>query len=88
MDDNKKQVQIINMHGSTMMSVDKVKLKGDDIAMVGNIMGTMPGTFYISPENLWKMVRMLNISILFAMPGLLFKGMRASKRNQKASEKS
>lgn len=83
MDDKKtNQVKIVNIHGSTMMSVDKVVLKEGNISMIGNIMGTMPGTFYLSPENLWKMVRLMNASIIFALPGLLLKGFLANRQRR------
>jgi hypothetical protein len=86
MEQKKLQAKIVNLHGTTMMSVDKVTLKGDDITMVGNIMGTMPGTFYITPENLWKMFKMINASLIFAMPGMLLKGRRAYKKSQTESK--
>lgn len=84
MDDKKNnQAVIVNLHGSTMMSIHKITRKGDDIAMTGNIMGTMPGTFYITPENLWKTFKMVKPSLVFGMIGLLIKGSQASRKSSK-----
>ncbi len=78
----KPQAKIVNLHGSTMMSVDRVVVKGDDVAMTGNIMGTMPGTFYVKPIELWKLVQMADYKIVLALPRLLMKGRRALKRER------
>jgi len=83
MEDKKKnQVKIVNLHGSTMMSVDKMSRKGDDLVMSGNVMGTMPGTFYVTPGNLWKMVKLLNGAIIMGLPAMLIKGFFAYRKNQ------
>lgn len=89
MDDKKNnQAVIVNLHGSTMMAVNKITRKGDDIAMTGNIMGTMPGTFYITPENLWKTFKMVSPSLIFGIIGLLIKGSRAIRQSNKKTSNS
>jgi len=77
-------VKVVNLHGATMMSVDKVAIKGDDIALTGNIMGTMPGTFYIKPVELWKMLKLMDRHLIFSVPKLLIKGRRAFRQLQPA----
>jgi hypothetical protein len=81
--DNKIQVKVVNLHGATMMSVDKVAIKSGDLAMTGNIMGTMPGTFYFKPVELWKMFKMVDRSVVLAMPKLLRQGRREWKKAQR-----
>ena len=49
--------QIANLHGTTMMAVDEISIKDAAIVMTGNIMGTMPGSFYLTPEEMWKKVK-------------------------------
>ena len=71
-----EQAKITNMHGTTMMSVDKMSVKDDAIVMTGNIMGSMPGSFYVKPEEMWKMMKMVNWRIICAIPGLLLTGRR------------
>jgi hypothetical protein len=82
------QAKIVNLHGTTMMSVAKVVVKDGDIAMTGNIMGTMPGTFYIKPIELWKMVRMVDHKLILAVPGLMIRGRRAWRTERRANKPS
>jgi hypothetical protein len=79
-DKPKLQARIVDLHGETMLSVDKVLLKGGDLAMKGNIMGTMPGTFYFKPEQIWTLFRMMDRKTILAVPRLLLKGRKEFRR--------
>ena len=77
------QAKITNLHGTTMMAVDKIRIKDGAIVMTGNIMGTMPGSFYLTPEEMWKMVKMINWKLICSVPMLLFNGRRTYLNNIK-----
>ena len=47
-------LDIINAQGTKLMTAKKIYVRDGKIAMDGNIMGTMPGQFYITPLNLYK----------------------------------
>lgn len=74
-------VNIVNMHGTTMLSCKKVFMKDDDVVMDGAVMGSMPGTFYVKPIELYKMVQMVDFSTVFA----ILKSLRKGKKEYKAS---
>ena len=65
---------IVNMHDSNMLSVDKVYMHEDQIAMDGSILGAMPGTFYIKPTELYKMVSMVDLDTIKGVASALVKG--------------
>ncbi|MDO4532227.1 MAG: hypothetical protein Q4C36_00745 [Coriobacteriia bacterium] len=65
---------IVNMHDSNMLSVDKVYMHEDQIAMDGSILGAMPGTFYIKPAELYKMVSMVDLDTVKGVVSALIEG--------------
>ena len=65
---------IVNMHDSNMLSVDKVYMHEDQIAMDGSILGAMPGTFYIKPTELYKMVSMVDLDTIKGVASAFVKG--------------
>ena len=65
---------IVNMHDSNMLSVDKVYMHEDQVAMDGSILGAMPGTFYIKPAELYKMVSMVDLDTLKGVVAAFIKG--------------
>jgi hypothetical protein len=67
---NKKPVRIVNENGTTLMSIDRMSVKEDDMVITGNLMGCIPGSFYIKPEELWKMVKLVTRELLGAIPVL------------------
>jgi len=72
--------KLTNVHGATMMLVESMGRKDDAITMKGNMMGTMPGTFYITPEDMWNAVKMVNIRFIFDVISVLIKGILASRK--------
>ena len=75
--------KITNLHGTTMILVENIERKGDAITMKGNMMGTMPGTFYVTPEEMWNMFKMVNFSLVFDVIVVLIKGRKASQKGKK-----
>jgi hypothetical protein len=75
--------KITNLHGTTMILVEHIERKGDAITMKGNMMGTMPGTFYVTPEEMWNMFKMVNLSLIFDVMAVLIKGRKASQKGKK-----
>lgn len=76
------KAQISTIQGTVMMGMDKIYVKNGEIAVDGNVLGTMPGTFYIRPLDLYKMTKMVSWEIIKAVPGMLKQG----KKEFKASE--
>jgi hypothetical protein len=79
---NKILAQISSIHGTPMIEVSKVYLKEGEIAMDGNVMGTMPGSFYVKPIDLYKMSKMVDGKLIRSIPRMLRQGKKEYKTAQ------
>lgn len=73
-------LDIINAQGTKLMTAKKVYIRGGKIAMDGNIMGTMPGQFYITPKDLYKATKMIDFNFVVGA----FRLWRQGKKEYKA----
>ncbi len=79
-------LDIINAQGTKLMTAKKIYIRDGKIAMDGNIMGTMPGQFYITPINLYKAVKMIDFKFVKGVMGLLWEGRKQYKAEQVAAQ--
>ncbi len=78
---------ITNVQGTPMLTAKKIHVREGNIVMDGNIMGSMPGQFYISPLNLYKMYKMVDRKVIRAAISMLKKGKREYKAELEVQEK-
>ncbi len=84
-------LDIINAQGTKLMTAKKIYIRDGKIAMDGNIMGTMPGQFYITPLDLYKATKMIDFSFVKGAVGLLWQGRKeykALEAEEKAKEQA
>lgn len=72
----KMTLDIINQQGTALMSAKKIYIRDGKIVMDGNVMGTMPGQFYITPLNLYKATKMIDFKFFREVLRLLRQGKR------------
>ena len=70
----KLTLDIINAQKTPLVSAKKIYIRDGKIAMDGNIMGTMPGQFYITPANLYKATKMIDFAFIRGALKLLKQG--------------
>ena len=86
---NKLVLDIINAQGTKLMTAKKIYIRDGKIAMDGNIMGTMPGQFYITPLDLYKATKMIDFEFVKGAVCLLWQGrkeFKALEAEEKAKE--
>lgn len=76
----KLTLDIINAQGTSLVSARKIYIRDGKIAMDGNIMGTMPGQFYITPINLYKATKLIDFNFIRGA----FKLLRQGKKDYEA----
>ena len=76
---DKLVIDIINAQGTKLMTAKKIYIRDNKIAMDGNIMGTMPGQFYITPKDLYKATKMIDFAFVKGAIGLLWQGRKEYK---------
>ncbi|MFH1775811.1 MAG: hypothetical protein ABH839_04085 [Chloroflexota bacterium] len=67
-------VRLYTREGAVMVEASKLERRGDDLVMKGKIMGAMPATIYIRPEEVWAGLGLVTRQILFYLPLLLIRG--------------
>jgi hypothetical protein len=72
-------MKLTSKDGIEMMDIRSLERDGDVLVVKGKIMGSMPATIHLRPEDLWQAVKLFNASLLLRLPILLFKGFRRSR---------
>lgn len=67
--------------GNTLVEVSKFERRGSDIVMRGKIMGSIPTSIYVRPEEVWAMLGMMTIQIICSLPVFLVRGWQQSKKS-------
>ena len=76
-DEDKKYVHVINEKGGAMMTMQKFGREGDQMTVVGSLMGAWASTMYMNPEEIPRMIKLLFtwtvIGYMLSLPYILLK---------------
>lgn len=68
---------VVSAEGSPMMEVKAIRRKGDNLAVVGALMGAWDTDMYMSPQEVWKAIKIgVNASVIgyfLILPWILFR---------------
>ena len=78
----KLQADIMNAQGTKLLTAKKVYVRDNKVAIDGNLMGTMPGQFYVTPLNLYKMRLMVDFATVKQILAVLKQGKKEYKEEQ------
>lgn len=67
-------VKAVDRAGTTLAEATAIQRRDDALAMKAQLLGAMPATIYIAPEELWKILGLLEADAVFSLPRLLFVG--------------
>lgn len=73
-------ISAIDRSGDTLTTVSNIKCKNDDIVVKAVLLGSMPSTIIIKPEELWKMLGLIENNVLSNMIRLLFIGWKRTRK--------
>ena len=81
-------MKVFDTYGNVMLEASSLEQRGDDLVVKGRVMGSMPTTMYIRPEEMWAMRKLLSWSVIWHLPIIIVKGWwRARKlQPQKSAE--
>ena len=81
-------VRLVSRQGQTMIEITSVGVAKGQLVVKGRLMGALPATILIRPEDAWKGLRLIGARVILAMPGLLLVGWwRCLRLNPRASDK-
>lgn len=73
---------MFDMHGNVLMEALSLERHGDDLVMRGKMMGAMPATIYVRPEEVWQARQLVSWSVLRYLPRMLVRGWLKSRRRK------
>lgn len=74
-----EKVQFFNRSGGELATFSKIRMKDNNIIAKGMLLGSMPETIYMYPEEICKALAMIDFGVILALPKILYTGW---KRNQ------
>ncbi len=66
-------MKLLTSDNSELMEVSSFKTEGDNLVVVGTIMGAMPVEAVLTPTELRKVFKLLSVGIVFFVIKMLFK---------------
>lgn len=67
-------VLLVSREGQIMMEVSRVGYAEGQLVVKGRLMGAMPATILIQPEEAWKALGLLGARVIVALPWILLVG--------------
>ena len=71
-----RNVHVVNETGSDMMSMSKITVEGNNMAITGSLMGTWESVMYVSPEDVVKMIGLVfkpeNLGYMIKLPWVIY----------------
>lgn len=83
---SKLEFKIVNAQGTVLLAAHKIHSRDKKIVLDGNMMGTMPGQFYLTPLDVYKATKMLTLDTVKAAAGIWLEGRREFKAAEKAEK--
>ena len=77
-------MQLTDEYGNVMVDIASVERKGDNLLLRGKMMGTMPGSFVMRPNQLWSGLKLVTWPVVAFAPRMLFMGWRQPRASRVA----
>jgi len=68
-----------DVYGNPMAQITKISFKKDNLVAKAILLGSMPSTMYIRPEEVWKVLEMISFETLLCLPKFLITGAKRVK---------
>jgi hypothetical protein len=81
-------IKAVDKDGNSLAEISTITRKGDVVTMKAQLLGAMPATIYVAPEELWKIVGLMSADTAFALPRLLLVGWLRVRRQARSGHAS
>jgi hypothetical protein len=78
------KVQFYNRNGGELAVFTQIRMKNDDILAKSMLLGSMPETIYMRPEEICKAIALIDSKVILSLPVILYKGWKRN-RTQKSN---
>lgn len=72
--------------GMELTSMSAIRYKNEQIAIKAILLGSMPSTIYLSPEELWKAIGIIDANVIWHLPTLLYRGWKRARQQASTLE--
>jgi hypothetical protein len=73
------KVEFYNRSGGELATFSQIRMKNGDILAKAMLLGSMPETIYMRPEEICKAVALMDTKVILSLPAILFKGWRINR---------
>jgi len=73
-------MKLYDIHGNVMMEISPLDRKGDDLVTKGKMMGAMPASIFLRPNDLWQAKSLLSWRVIRYLPSMAIKGWKQSRK--------
>lgn len=81
-------ISAVDRTGDTLTTIKNVKVKGDLIVVDAVLLNSMPSKIIVRPEELWKLLPLIESNVVYSLPRLLYKGWKETKKQIKKEKTS
>jgi hypothetical protein len=69
-------MKMLSREGVEMMEVKSIEREGERLIIRGKVMGSMPTTICLRPEDIWAAWHLMSWDVICRLPLMLLKGFR------------
>lgn len=66
--------------GNALTTISNIHVKGEDIVVKAVLLGTMPTTIYMRPEEVWKLLPLIDASVIWRLPVIFYRGLKRTRQ--------
>jgi hypothetical protein len=75
-----------NRSGGELANCTRIRVKDGNILAKATLLGSMPETIYMRPEEICKAIAMMETEVIMALPKMLYQGWKINRAVNKTSE--
>ena len=73
----------VDRTGDALATMSNIKVKDGSIVVRAVLLGSMPSTIIIYPEEVWKLLPFIETNVITSLPGILYRGWKKAKEQYK-----
>lgn len=77
-----------NRSGGELANSTRIRVKDGNILVKSTLLGSMPETIYMRPEEICKAAAMVEPEVVMALPKMLYKGWKINREQSKTSKQA
>ena len=81
------KMSVYDVSGRELTSMSLISFKKENIAIKAILLGSMPSTLYVRPEEVWKALSLVDESVIWHLPAFLYQGWKLARQQAREAKK-